>query len=148
MAAATIEPTARRLIWERDGGICQICLLPVPFDRYMHIDHIAPYRLGGCSHPENLRATHSTCNLKRRDPGPGVWHCDPLPNRPRTLHVPRPKKARPPRRIKRTSSMPADMRQWLADTARRRKMTIADLFNGILRAAMDAEQRDREGAAA
>lgn len=33
----------------------------------MHVDHIRPVEFGGCDCPENLRAAHSTCNVRRTD---------------------------------------------------------------------------------
>jgi hypothetical protein len=56
----------RRLIWERDRGVCQLCGVQTVFDQYMHVDHIYPVFSGGCDHPENLRTTCATCNLRRK----------------------------------------------------------------------------------
>jgi hypothetical protein len=55
----------RLLIWERDDGICQLCQAPVPFDRYMHADHVEAASLGGPTTVQNLRATHHVCNIRR-----------------------------------------------------------------------------------
>lgn len=57
----------RRLVWERDEGICGICSLPVAFDPSMHVDHVTPTSAGGPDTFENLRATHGACNMRRGD---------------------------------------------------------------------------------
>lgn len=61
----TVASTVRYLIWDRDQGICGICMLPVPYDRTMHIDHIVPRMAGGTDLLNNLRATHARCNQGR-----------------------------------------------------------------------------------
>jgi 5-methylcytosine-specific restriction endonuclease McrA len=61
----SVSGLLRRTIWERDGGICGLCHLPVAFDRSMHVDHIVPVERDGCDHAENLRATHKACNVSR-----------------------------------------------------------------------------------
>ncbi|MEY9839690.1 HNH endonuclease [Streptacidiphilus sp. EB103A] len=58
------EPINRAAIYERDGGLCGICGLPVPADGF-HLDHITPLSLGGAHGPENLRVTHEVCNTDR-----------------------------------------------------------------------------------
>ena len=59
-----VEPVDRQLIYARDGGICQICGQPVPFDD-LAIDHIVAVAVGGTHEPRNVQATHRRCNLKR-----------------------------------------------------------------------------------
>lgn len=64
-------------IFDRDGGICQICGEPVerialhPRDakdksvaRHMSIDHIVPVSRGGSHDPSNLRLVHRGCNSR------------------------------------------------------------------------------------
>lgn len=59
-----IRRAVRRLVIERDGFICGICANEVdPSD--VHLDHIVPVSLGGGNDPENLRVTHSLCNIRR-----------------------------------------------------------------------------------
>lgn len=59
-----LDPNVRRFVIERDGYVCGICTGPVdPAD--VHIDHIYPHILGGSDHPDNLRVTHSLCNLRK-----------------------------------------------------------------------------------
>jgi 5-methylcytosine-specific restriction endonuclease McrA len=54
----------RELVIERDGYLCGICALDVdPLD--VHLDHIFPVSKGGDDHPDNLRVTHSICNIKK-----------------------------------------------------------------------------------
>lgn len=55
----------RRMIWERDGGICQVCLLPVPFDAYYHCGHIVDRRIGGPDSPDNLVVMCHRCNVSK-----------------------------------------------------------------------------------
>jgi 5-methylcytosine-specific restriction endonuclease McrA len=57
-----VEHINRRYIWKRDGGICGLCALPVPF-REMHLDHFIPLSKGGSHTKSNVHATHSSCNL-------------------------------------------------------------------------------------
>jgi excisionase family DNA binding protein len=54
----------RRLLWERDGGICGICQGGVDLSR-MHIDHITPIKLGGSDEWENLQPAHPPCNTRK-----------------------------------------------------------------------------------
>lgn len=54
----------------RDGLVCGICGHPVPPED-VHVDHIVPVSKGGKSVLDNLRVTHSFCNVSRgnRDGG-------------------------------------------------------------------------------
>ncbi len=58
------ELVERRAIWSRDGGICQLCALPVAFDE-MHMDHVIPLIRGGPHTFDNLQTTHPRCNLRK-----------------------------------------------------------------------------------
>lgn len=69
MSERQVTRAIRRAVWERDGGICGLCSLPVPFDRTMHADHILLKSMGGSDALENLRTTHRACNLRRNDEG-------------------------------------------------------------------------------
>lgn len=54
----------REHIIARDGYTFGICLTNVdPSD--VHIDHIYPVSKGGDDHPDNLRVTHSLCNIRK-----------------------------------------------------------------------------------
>ena len=57
----------RRAVFERDGDTCQICYGVVP-DGDAHLDHIVPWSQGGPDTIDNLRVTHSRCNIKRGAP--------------------------------------------------------------------------------
>jgi hypothetical protein len=59
-----IPPEIRRAVINRDGHVCGICGSAVePTD--VHLDHVIPYSRGGPTTAENLRVTHSKCNLQR-----------------------------------------------------------------------------------
>lgn len=60
----TLSANLRRAIWERDQGICGICGETVNWAD-LDIDHLAPRMIGGSDAPENLRASHHLCNMKR-----------------------------------------------------------------------------------
>ena len=54
----------RRLIWERDSGVCYLCgasTEPSGFE----LDHLVPVSRGGDNHPNNLAVTHQKCNRRR-----------------------------------------------------------------------------------
>ena len=60
----SISPRMRALVIERDGYRCGICQGHVePTD--IHLDHIHPFSRGGKTNPENLRVTHSRCNIRK-----------------------------------------------------------------------------------
>lgn len=59
-----VEPVSRRAVWERDGGICHICLDPVAFEE-MHLDHVMPLAKGGTHTYDNVAPTHASCNLHK-----------------------------------------------------------------------------------
>ncbi|NBT47133.1 MAG: HNH endonuclease [Actinobacteria bacterium] len=59
-------------VWDRDGGICQLCFEIVPIDlvnhndpMYPNIDHIVGITKGGTNKFDNVRLTHRKCNLGR-----------------------------------------------------------------------------------
>lgn len=59
-----ISSYVRRKVIERDGLVCQLCFTDVePSD--IHLDHIIPFSKGGPDTTENLRVTHSRCNIRR-----------------------------------------------------------------------------------
>jgi len=55
-------------LYERDGGVCQICGLPVAFDKAPEklwsatIDHVVPLSRGGTHEPCNCQLAHRICN--------------------------------------------------------------------------------------
>lgn len=55
----------RRVIYERDGGICMKCGEPVSRDDF-HVDHIIPISAGGSEWDvSNLELSCPACNLKK-----------------------------------------------------------------------------------
>lgn len=52
----------RQAIYERDGGLCGFCGLPVTVAAF-HLDHVQPRALGGLTTEENLRVAHRKCNI-------------------------------------------------------------------------------------
>ena len=64
----TIPAAIERLVWERDGGLCQVrstgCTRTADC-----IDHIKMFALGGTHDPANLRLSCQRCNLGRPNPG-------------------------------------------------------------------------------
>lgn len=63
-ARRSIGRNVRARIIDRDGLICRLCGHEVTADD-VHIDHIRPVLLGGGNRDENLRVSHSQCNLRR-----------------------------------------------------------------------------------
>ena len=59
-----VPTTVRHTVILRDGLVCQICGDAVDEDD-VHLDHIDPVARGGRSTADNLRVTHSKCNLER-----------------------------------------------------------------------------------
>lgn len=56
--------TFRRLLWERDGGRCGICMTDVDVNAF-HIDHIEPVANGGPNTWGNLQPAHQRCNIRK-----------------------------------------------------------------------------------
>lgn len=136
----------RLKIWKRDGGICQLCLAPVAFDRNMHADHIAPLILGGCDHLENLRTTHGRCNQRRRDGTPGAPHCPIGAPRLRGGCTGAPRK---PRKVRGDINCTSAQWAWLQERAARTgSVSIAPVVRMVIQEAMDAEAKPEEGEAA
>lgn len=58
----------KRIIWERSGGICQVCGKSLS-EEDVEYDHFpVPHRDGGRTLPENGRAVHSKCHPRGRPP--------------------------------------------------------------------------------
>lgn len=58
------EHIDRQLVWERDGGICQICTQPADPTRW-HLDHVIPLARGGDHLYSNVQVSHPFCNLSK-----------------------------------------------------------------------------------
>lgn len=57
----------RRVIWERDGGICMKCGKRLDENNF-HVDHIVPLSKGGDEwNLDNLELSCPRCNLKKSD---------------------------------------------------------------------------------
>ena len=54
----------KRLLMERDKGICQICGEPVALVDASH-DHLIPRSRGGTNEPSNVRLAHLICNIRK-----------------------------------------------------------------------------------
>ncbi len=65
---AMVERVSLAEIWERDHGICQICMKPVT-KATASLDHILPLAVGGDHSRRNLRLTHIACNVQRKHRG-------------------------------------------------------------------------------
>ena len=66
-------------IYQRDGGVCQICGLPVAFDKTPEqiwaatIDHIIPLSVGGTHEPGNCQLAHRICNSLKSQEDDGFY---------------------------------------------------------------------------
>lgn len=61
---ATVEHVDTSLIYERDGGLCQLCGQQVQRDGDEQcFDHIIPLALGGGHTVQNLQLAHMQCNI-------------------------------------------------------------------------------------
>lgn len=59
-----VSPVNYKSILLRDGYICHICKETVdPAD--VHFDHVIPLARGGAHLSENIKVSHSACNLKK-----------------------------------------------------------------------------------
>ena len=67
--AARTERVNPFAIYERDGGICQICRKPVDRASFS-LDHIVPISRGGSHVAGNLQTSHLKCNIRRHIHGP------------------------------------------------------------------------------
>jgi 5-methylcytosine-specific restriction endonuclease McrA len=63
---AIVENVNYDAIWERDNGICYICGLFV-LREDVHFDHVIPLSKGGSHTYNNVRVTHSRCNMSKSD---------------------------------------------------------------------------------
>jgi 5-methylcytosine-specific restriction endonuclease McrA len=66
LQGATIGEVDFDFIWNRDGGICYLCNLPIN-PTNVHFDHVIPLSRNGSHSSDNLRPTHPRCNLIKHD---------------------------------------------------------------------------------
>ena len=72
--AAVVEGDfTREDVFDRDGWICQLCLAPIDWrlsgrGRFAPaLDHVVPLSKGGRHALDNVQASHSGCNARKRD---------------------------------------------------------------------------------
>ena len=53
---------------------CVYCLEDIGKNKKWHLDHIMPVSLGGTNWPENLQALCKSCNLRKSNKHPDIWH--------------------------------------------------------------------------
>lgn len=69
-AAERVDPLA---VWERDAGICYLCLKPVSLDKMSphpdapSLDHVVALSRGGPHNFANLALAHLRCNIRKSD---------------------------------------------------------------------------------
>jgi len=56
-----ISQTTKKVVYSRDGGICQCC----GNDENLEYDHISPYSCGGSSEISNIQLLCRTCNRSK-----------------------------------------------------------------------------------
>lgn len=78
--ARVARDALKGIIWERDGRLCRLCLLPIALAD-VHLDHILPRARGGRDSIDNLQSSHKPCNSAKRD---REWPRPPRPERPIT----------------------------------------------------------------
>lgn len=59
-----VEDVLPSVVFERDGGICQLCNSPVDPDSF-HVDHIYPLSKGGEHSYANTQLAHPSCNMSK-----------------------------------------------------------------------------------
>ena len=57
-----ISKAVRRQVYERDGGICYLCALPIPDGARFDVDHEIARELGGADDISNYRPAHPECH--------------------------------------------------------------------------------------
>lgn len=61
-----ISTTIRQMVFNRDGGVCQICGKPVSITEFT-VDHIIPAKRGGTNELSNYRCVCGRCNKWKSD---------------------------------------------------------------------------------
>lgn len=70
---ALVEDVDPQVLWERDGGTCGICKLPVdhslpwPHKMSKTVDHVVPLSLGGEHSYANTQIAHAVCNSRKNN---------------------------------------------------------------------------------
>lgn len=79
LAGVAFEPVYLWPVWERDGGLCQLCGLPVlwflewPHGGSAVLDHEVPLSQGGDHVAANLQLAHAVCNGWKATLGPAEF---------------------------------------------------------------------------
>ena len=60
-------PKRRRDVFEKSGGKCHYCAIPLTLDGRWHIEHKMPRALLGGNEMDNLVASCVPCNMQKRD---------------------------------------------------------------------------------
>lgn len=77
MRDAYVEEVTMADIYQRDGGVCQLCYEPVdrrctyPNPRNPVLDHIVPLARGGKHEGRNVQLAHAECNNRKKDGSAG-----------------------------------------------------------------------------
>lgn len=66
LAGLPREYPDKDLVFERDGGMCHICLIGADPNDW-HLDHIVPVSRGGLDRYDNVAVSHPFCNLSKGD---------------------------------------------------------------------------------
>ena len=64
-----VEPVSYKKILERDGYVCHICTGQVDTSD-IHFDHVVPLARGGTHTYDNIKVSHSLCNMRK---GAKLW---------------------------------------------------------------------------
>jgi 5-methylcytosine-specific restriction endonuclease McrA len=64
-ASVFVEHVDPVVVYERDGGVCGVCAVPVKRNEKWHIDHVIPISRGGVHAYSNVQLAHAICNLKK-----------------------------------------------------------------------------------
>lgn len=60
-----VETVDSGVVFERDKGMCGICLKPVDRNSKWHVDHIVPIAKGGLHSYANVQLAHGRCNISK-----------------------------------------------------------------------------------
>jgi 5-methylcytosine-specific restriction endonuclease McrA len=60
-----VDDVDPRVVFERDKGVCGICLTPVDPASKWEIDHIVPISKGGPHAYANVQLSHRRCNRSK-----------------------------------------------------------------------------------
>jgi 5-methylcytosine-specific restriction endonuclease McrA len=62
--APVVENVDRRVVYDRDGGVCYLCENKVNFEE-MHAEHVIPLARGGNHSYDNVKTACADCNLRK-----------------------------------------------------------------------------------